>query len=261
MAEEIKKVEVPPQAPAQGAPDQKLSEKPPEPPKPTGLDAVTPEDLKALYKRSPQMFADAEIVPKKEPPKEEPKKEDPKPPEQSAAPVYGGREIKLAKDVPVNAAVIEKYLAHAKTVGLSPEQVQAEIDFQSERYREAVAAAPKQKTPQEVQAEQDAANVAVLKADKNFGGTEEAFKANMEIARRAALKYGDAELMERLKTSDPVLVRHFLKLGKADAEDVTINGPNRTGVEGEQAEKGRQDALRKRFKNTPQMFPDSPPEQ
>ncbi len=237
MAEEIKKVEPPPQTPVQGAQDKKEA-----PPKeeakvgPTGLDSFTADQLKEFYKRSPQMFEDAGIVAKKEEKKVEPppeKKEEPPKPAVSAAPKYGEVEIKLPDDVPVNREAVDRYLVHAKEIGLDVKQVQAEIDFQTKDAREALKRQPpKEPTPAEV----DAANVAKLKADPEFGGSDEKFKENMEIARRAAVKFGDKETLNRLVTSDPVWVKHFLKIGLADGEDKTPRGPNRTGIEGEPEE-------------------------
>lgn len=263
MADEIKKVE----APVQGqVPEPKVEaksqQKVEEPAKPTGLDGFTTEQLKALYSKSPQMFEEAGIVKKPEP-KVEPKIEKPPEPQSAAPVVYEGKEIKLAEDVPVNKEAVAAYLAHAKEIGLSPEQAQKEIDFQVKQYRDSVAKEPKPKTPEVIRAEQDAANVAVLKADKAFSGAKgEKYGANMELARRAAVQYGDADLLERLKTSDPVLIRHFLKLGKANAEDTSEpGGAPRSGIEGEEVEKGRQAGLRARYRNTPQMFKDEPPTQ
>jgi hypothetical protein len=262
VAEEIKKVEPTQQAPAQGKPEKKVeptqqapAQGEPEKKVAEGLDAYTADQLKALYKRSPQMFEDAGIVQKKEVKEPEKKVEEIKPASQSAAPaMYGETVIKFADDVPVNKEVVARYLAHAKEIGLSPEQVQKEVDFQVLQYREAIKAQPKPKTDEEIRVEADTANVAKLKADKEFGGQN--YDANMEVARRAAVKFGDPELLERLKTSDPVLVRHFWKLGKAEAEDTTRGAPNRSGNETDDAERAQKDHLRQRFKNTPQMFPD-----
>jgi len=218
---------------------------------PSGLDSIKAEDLKSLYSKSPQMFKDAGIV-QAEPvlkPVELP---------QSAAPVaYEGIEIKFEKDVVVPKEVLDKYFVHAKANGLTPKQVQAEIDFQLERAREFTAAQPKVKTSQELQLEQDGLNVAALKADPVFG---KAYEANMELARRAAAKFGDAELLERLRTSDPVLVRHFHKLGLADAEDGTRRGQSRNGNESDEADpaKAQEAYMRRRYSRSPQMFPDNP---
>jgi hypothetical protein len=163
--------------------------------------------------------------------------------------VVDGVEIKLPDDVPVNRAVVDRYLAHAKEVGLTPKQIQAEIDFQTQTARETMKAQPKAKSQQEIEAEQDAANVALLKADKEFGSK---YDENMEIARRAAVKFGDKELLGRLRTSDPVLVRHFWKLGLADVEDSTRGAPNRNGIEDEQST--QQEHLKSRYPNSPTMF-------
>lgn len=253
-----KKPEVTPQAPAQGAPteEKKVETKPVEESKASGLDGFTAEQLKALYSRSPQMFQEAGIVSKpeekkvEEKPAAEKKVEEPKP-AQSAAPVLDGTEIKLPDDVQVDRAAVDAYLAHAKEIGLSPKQVQAEIDFQVKSAREALK---KQAAAQQSHAQIDAANVARLKADAEFGSK---FDENMELARRAAAKFGDPELLERLKTSDPVLVKHFYKLGKADAEDRTRGGAPRSGHENDDAEQAREQNLRQRYNRSPQMFKDA----
>jgi len=223
-----------PQAPAQET-------KPDEAKSPAGLDGFNKEQLMALYKKSPQMFEEAGIVKKEVPPTPEPPK--------SAALAMDGVEIKLPADFENNRAVVESYLAHAKEIGLSPKQVQAEIDFQAKRAREVMAAQPKPKTPVELQAEADAVNVGKLKQE--FGTK---YDENMDVARRAAAKYGDPELLARLNTSDPVLVKHFLKIGKADAEDTTNKAPNRNGNETEDAEAEQAAYMKRRYPNTPSMF-------
>ena len=260
MAEEIKKTETNPQAPADGKAPVVVPVVVPKvevTPTPAGLENFTVEKLKEFYSKSPQMFKDAGIIKeevkpevKVEPVKPEVKVETVQP--QSAAPVVlDGVEIKLPEDVPVNRDAVAAYLLHAKENGLSPKQVQAEIDFMTNRSREAVKLArTQQPDPEEERRKQDAANVAVLKADKTFGAN---YEENMEIARQAAAKFADPELLERLKTSDPVLVRHFLKVGKADSEDRTRGAPNRNGREGEDEARQRAKGLRARFPNSPTM--------
>lgn len=257
---EEKKVEAPPQAPAQGVPEPKVPEQKPSEQKPTGLDGFTPDQLKEFYKKSPQMFEDAGIVPKKEAKPEE-KKEEPKPPPakpQSAAPVvYEGQEVKLPDpgDVPLDMVRLGRYLALAKENGLTPKQVQAEIDFQvgdarSEIKRRQMEESNKP-TPQQIAIERDKVNVGILKADKEFGAD---FEKNFEMARQAAVKFGDPELLERLRTSDPVLVRHLWKIAKLDADDTTPSAPNRTGNEGDKEEKDQENYLKQRFPNSPTLF-------
>jgi hypothetical protein len=259
MAEEIKKPDAAQQAPAQGTPGEEKPKVEEPKPTPAGLDAYTKEDLQKLYKNSPQLFAGIVEEKVKEPEKKEPgKKEEPKPetPKSAAPMVYGDKEIKLPDDVPVNREAVAAYLSHAKENGLSAEQVQKQIDWQTkvareesakeaERVRAREAARP---TPQQ----EDAANIEKLKADKVFGGQN--YEANMEIARQAAKKFGDPELLERLKTSDPVLIKHFWTLGKLDAEDTTLRAPNRTGNETDDALKAEAEHQRARFPNSPQMF-------
>lgn len=208
-------------------------------PGPTGLDSLTPADLKAFYERSPQMFKEAGIV------QEKTKVEEKKPPTEqagSAAPKlkFGDVEINLPTDVKVNLDAVNAHLAHAKEIGLDAKQVQAQIDFQTKLAREEAKNQPKVPTPAEI----DAANVALLKADAAFGAK---FEENMDTARRAAVKFGDKEVLTKLATSDPVLVRHFWKLGLADAEDRTLRAPNRNGEEGNADEQDQQSHLKARY--------------
>lgn len=245
MADEIKKPEEKPQAPAQETPKVEEAAKP----APSGMDAIDSTKLKELYAKSPQMFKEAGIIPEEKP--VEKKIEEPKKPESAAPLAMDGTEIKLPDDVPVNRAMVERYLAHAKEIGLNAKQVQAEIDFQTKQAREAFASQTKQPTAAEQHAAEDSANVAGLKADKEFGA---AYDANMEISRRAAIKYADKEMLGKLTTSDPVLVRHFWKLGKLDADDTTRGAPNRNGEENANADKAAADQMKSRYNNSPSMF-------
>lgn len=207
--------------------------------KPVTLEGMTPERLKEIYKSSPEMFAG--LIPEvKEAPKDAP-------PPKSAAPKFGDVEIKLPEDVPTNPETIAAYLVHAKEVGLSPAQVQAEIDFQAKSYR-AVMAKQAPLTP----AQQDAANVEVLK--KDFGAS---YDANMATARGAfdKIKGRHPDLEAKLKTSDPAYVKLLLELGNADRDDSTPNtGSSRNGNETDAAEKDAEKRLQERFNNSPQLF-------
>lgn len=205
--------------------------------KATGLVSMTREQLQDLYKKTPELFEGVIPAPEK---KVEEKKPEPTP--QSAAPAYEGVEIKLPTDVPVNTELVNEYLKFAKENGLSPKVVQAQIDWQTNQAR---TYAKTQKTPEAVMAEQDATNVGVLK--KEFGAK---YDENMETARQAAKEFAGPEILERLKTSDPVLVRHFLQLGKKNAEDTTKHGAARTGDETAEADKAARDAQRARYPNT-----------
>lgn len=258
MAQEVEKKPADQQAPAQGEPAKKEGQPPVvEVPKPSGFDALTPAALKELYDRSPQMFKDAGIVKEEKPPEQKPpeKKPEPPPPAVSAAPKYGDVEIKLPTDVQVNREAVTQYLAHAKEVGLSPEQVQKQIDWQTDQARKVQEAQRGTQQPQKVPtpAEQDAANVKTLK-DK-WG---EKYDENMERARQAAVKYAGTSMLERLKASDPILVQHFLSLAEKDGDDVTPRAPNRSGDEGkpdvEATDDPAESHLKKRYNNSPTMF-------
>lgn len=254
MKPEEKKPEQAPQAPAEGA--AKVEEKKPEgeQAKPVetlpALDKLTPDDLKALYKRSPEMFK--EIVKEPEKPKEEPK---PKPPEdKSAAPLsVDGVEIKLPDDVPVNREMVERYIANSKAIGLSAKQMQAQIDQQVAEARAQMAARP---DPRKQQEEQDRANVATLK--QRWG---DKYEENMEVARRAAAKHATPAMLARLKASDPDIVEQYLVLGQKDVvEDKTPTGkgvPRKGDEEADEAQ-SREKALRGRYNRSPQMFGEGP---
>lgn len=208
--------------------------------KPVTLEGMTAERLREIYKSSPEMFAGLVPEVKKEAPKEAP-------PLKSAAPKFGDVEIKLPEDVPVNKETIDAYLVHAKEVGLSATQVQAEIDFQSKSYRAAVA-----KQAPLTPAQQDAANVEILK--KDFGAK---YEESMATARAAFDKIKDRhpELEAKLKTSDPAYVKLLLELGNADRDDSTPNrGAPRNGTETDAAEKDEEKRLQERFNNSPQLF-------
>lgn len=246
------------QAPAEGAPDKKEGQPPVvEVPKPSGFDALTPAALKDLYDRSPQMFKDAGIVKEEKPPEQKPpeKKPEPPPPAVSAAPKYGEVEIKLPSDVQVNREAVDRYLAHAKEIGLSPEQVQGQLDWQTEQARKVQEAQKGIQQPQKVPtpAEQDAVNAKALR--EKWG---EKYDENMERARQAAVKYAGSGMLEKLKTSDPVLVQHFLSLAEKDGEDRTLRAPNRSGDEDkpetETVEDPTTSHLQKRYNNSPTMF-------
>ena len=67
-----------------------------------------------------------------------------------------------------------------------------------------------------------------IKADKEFGG--QAFDANVQHARRAVAKYGGTDLAKLLDSTGlgdhPVVLRTFMRLGKALAEDSVAGTTN-----------------------------------
>jgi hypothetical protein len=137
VADEIKKPGEA-QAPAQQTPEVKAPVVEPvkvvEAPKPTGLDGLTAEQLEQLYDKSPDLFKKVKEKVAAKPPEGDKGQPTQKP--QSAAPVvYEGQEIKLPEDVQVDAERVKSYLDHAKEIGLSPKQVQGEIEFQIRNVR------------------------------------------------------------------------------------------------------------------------------
>jgi len=211
---------------------------------PSGLDAFTADQLKDLYKKSPQMFAEAGIV------KPEPKGEEKKPePSKSAAPLMMAEtEIKLPEDLELNRDEIAKRIAVAVEVGMNAKQFQRQLDYEVDVARRQLAAMPKPKTAEEIAQEQDAANVSVLK--KEWGSK---YDENMELARRAALKHSTPEFLsnEKLRVTDPATVKFLAKLGQADAEDHTPGGGQpRNGEEKKDAAQDQNSKL-KRLYNHP----------
>lgn len=230
-----KKVETEQQAPAQAPAGQKTEPVAGGAPAPTGMDNLTVEQLKSVYAKSPQLFAEAGIVVPKEaaPASTETVKPQTPPVNDKATDELG---VAWPKDVPVNVEAASKYL---KDLGVSKEQAQKLVDFEADRYRAATKA----------EATADAANVAALKADKEFGAK---YDENMEIARKAVLKHGSPELTERLKHSDPVLVKFLWKVGQADGEDRTSRAPG--GGASEDAAEAEAKHFRDRYPNSPSMF-------
>lgn len=78
---------------------------------------------------------------------------------------------------------------------------------------------------------QQAEWVATLKADPDLGGAQ--FVQNVELAKRAAERFGGKEFREALEASGygnhPLMVKTFVAIGKAMAEDRLAVGANGAG--------------------------------
>lgn len=236
MPEEVKKVEeqqpAAPQAPAQAQP----------PAEPKGLEAMVkekPELLKELYAKSPELFKDL-AEQKKEP---EQKKVEPAVEDQP-------EEISLKLPEGMNPEE-ESLKAFKKIMGdkkmTSGQKAQAVVDMQARIMAEAQKASA-------------AARAAEEKALKDAFGAD--YEAGMELAKKG-LVYAEKEspgLVKKLEESglgkDPAIIRHFHALGKSTSEARTPRPPQ--SVPGAQDE---EEALRKRFYNSPGMFPQRNPQQ
>lgn len=124
-------------------------------------------------------------------------------------------DLKLPEGSRLDASVIERTAVLSRTLGLSNDSAQQLIEYaQGEitQYAEAQAAAYKEtvnKWPDQV------------KADKEIGG--DAYEQNVELARRVIKRFATPEFTKSLDESGygnhPELVRVFVKIGKAMAED------------------------------------------
>lgn len=157
----------------------------------------------------------------------------------------------LPKDVQIDAAALEKYKVLVKEQGLSAKAAQALLDFQLGITQEASKAAAEAQKAAVAAYEADC--IKALKADKEFGAN---FDVNMEIAKKAVVKFGDDALIKELQAmglgSHPGLVKMFHRIGKAISEDSTTL-PRGTGPEVRDAEQ----QLRERYNHptSAQMFP------
>jgi len=121
--------------------------------------------------------------------------------------------FELPKDVPVDQASLDKFTEIAKDLKLAPDAAQKVLDFEvARRQAEAEAYASTVKGWSDEVAK-----------DKELGNPE-----NQALARKAVEQFGSPELKELLNSTGfgnhPVLVRAFLKIGKAISEDKVIVG-------------------------------------
>jgi hypothetical protein len=127
-------------------------------------------------------------------------------------------DLKLPKDSPVSAARLEKIASYAKERGLSNDEAQALVDRESEavsQYASSVKDSMKEK---------QGAWVEEAKADKEIGG--DAFKQNVETAKRVVQRYGTDSLKNELSSTGlgnhPELVRLLVRIGKSMSEDQLV---------------------------------------
>lgn len=126
----------------------------------------------------------------------------------------------------MDAVAVSRIEATAKALGLSAEAAGTLVQHDHDLVTAYAADAQKAWTEQVKTWETE------LTTDTEVGGA--AFKANIEFATRALEKYGTKEFREELQRSGygnhPGLVRCFVKIGKAMAEDALHVGAPGQGV-------------------------------
>ena len=123
--------------------------------------------------------------------------------------------VKAPDGVKVDEARMKGYADWAQQKGFSAEHASAALEY----YLEAQKSADKESTDLMTKADSDW--LAGLKSDKDFGGAN--FDANLAAAQKAMVRFGGEELGKFLHEArignHPLLVKAFLKIGKAIAED------------------------------------------
>ena len=127
-------------------------------------------------------------------------------------------DLKLPEGSPFDASAIERTAAYARERGLTNDQAQALLERESSAvkgFADAQQANLKATMEGWVKAAQ---------SDTEIGGAN--FGANVEMAKRALTRYGTDEFRKALEETGlgnhPEVVRTFLRIGKAMAEDRTI---------------------------------------
>ena len=151
--------------------------------------------------------------------------EETKPPEQKPV-VPEKYDIKLPDGSLLDPARVEKIAALAKERGLSNEDAQGLLNSEHEAIASFVS------TQQKAMEERSQQWMTVVQNDNEMGG--EAFKANVEHAKRAVERFGSPELKSALDNTGlgnhPELVRAFMRIGKAMAEDKFVHGGGATSA-------------------------------
>jgi hypothetical protein len=127
----------------------------------------------------------------------------------------GDLEIKLPEGFQADAKVLDGFKAKAKALGLDGAKASDLVGFYAQLQKDA-AAAQQQHIEQTRKAWQDA-----QLADKEFGGAD--LKKNIAAAHKVMTKFGTAELKDFLDQTGlgdhPEVIRFFVRVAKADAED------------------------------------------
>lgn len=150
--------------------------------------------------------------------------------------------LKLPEGLKADHPGVVKLLEAAKAKGFNTEQTQWLLDSSVEAQKLAV----------EQRQKEQSAWVAELRADKEIGGTN--FEASAKLAQRAFAKFATPEdaawLEETGLGNNPRLVRMFVRMGKAMAEDSVAGtqGPGGTPPP------SKEQQLRAMYPNSPGMF-------
>jgi len=138
-------------------------------------------------------------------------------------------ELKLGDGALLKPDAIERTAAIARELGLSQEGAQKALDYAAaevKAYHEALIAEHRRMGEEWKQQIATDPEIAGEKGDQ--------LATNVELARRAARHWGGEELLKALDETGygnhPLLVRMFMRIGKAMADDKLVTG-NRGGTE------------------------------
>lgn len=127
-------------------------------------------------------------------------------------------ELKLPENSQLDESVIERISSFAKEKGLTNDQAQQILDYESQsldRFNEAQT--------EHIKSVTESWKADAVK-DKEFGG--EAFAKNVELAKRVAVKFGSEDFLKTLNETGlgnhPELIRVFFRVGKAMGEDTLV---------------------------------------
>lgn len=133
-------------------------------------------------------------------------------------------EFKAPDGVTLDSEGVQSLSTIAKELNLSQEAAQKFIDLAVKHQAKVTTQS------QEAFTKTRAEWIGQIKADKEIGGAN--YEPNVELARRAIAKFGSPELSEVLNSGwgdHPAIVKAFVKIGKALAEDRAIDGSASTG--------------------------------
>ncbi|OPX89053.1 MAG: hypothetical protein A4E53_01661 [Pelotomaculum sp. PtaB.Bin104] len=178
------------------------------------------EAAKTATQKAKEAFAESKKVAEKAKKEAEEAAAKNKPPEKY--------EVKLQEKNSLPPERVTKIVAFAKERGFSNEQAQEAVSLVEEAVLEHKAA--EEETVNQLR---DVEWPKQAKEDKEIGG--EKFKENVEIAKRALNKFASKELNKLLKETGmgnhPEVLRVFVNIGKAMADDSLALGSQATGEE------------------------------
>jgi len=153
----------------------------------------------------------------------------------------------LKKDAALSKVLTEEFKPLVKDAGLKPELAQKFVDL---LVKHQTAEANRKVADLDAQQKQW---IGALRTDKEFGGDEKKFIANMHVARKATMQFATPEFRTFLNSTGleahPEVVRFFFRVGKALAED-SVAGTSNNGAD--KAAKSEEALLRAAY---PTMFP------